>query len=615
MSSHVQLSAWILCIAFSAQASFAAAQPPTSPKLVTQVPNSIRIGTLRGNSPERGAIPIGRFAKSKTKKKFSRSIVFDRYLSLLVTDVDTVSQLSFTEVMTRLASQRRDLTKELLFSQWWDSANPKPGLTSGPHCNDVPPTDSQNLFPYQCAINGNVGRQEGEQASYSSDVFTQEPTGGDRAYSAIAVSNRIDLMSPYDARNLKYPDCGEYRIIFARNTGKTTMPATGNTPSKFGDKNNRNLISFEARIPNPDQSQESPQDFPPLCQQIMDFWYRLSDSSLSGVQRGKLIHDFFMLGKLDPYGGALPVPVIDVSNFEIGTGQIRTNQFMNTVTNPPKPQPCYNCLPPPPTPPTISPNDWVLREFRISAASNALQIVPVTVKTTPGSILFSSPTPPRGQDPRLSSLITAISKQIGGLLGGGSSPAKIADINSIQFSLLDGTANAYESDESKQGSGDIVAAYAQGNPPVTSSIDNAIQKAGSKRLFNDKNVVDRIRTQTCAGCHEYSDTIITNQAHTTFGFDPRGSLGGGAVWPTKACGDLGDCSLTQFTVPNVKSHPPMEFTQISEMILSPSESDNHSRWRYAISLTAECLMDYREFFIKKIEVGPLATPPASNCPH
>ena len=120
------------------------------------------------------------------------------------------------------------------------------------------------------------------------------------AYSAIAFSNRFDLVD--DAKNPT--DCGEYRIVFARNSGKL-------------DALNRNLVIFEARVAN-----SKPADGLQGCRPILDFWHGLSDPSISAVDRGVKLHDFYLKG--------LPgVPaIVNIDHYTFGTGQIRTNQFM-----------------------------------------------------------------------------------------------------------------------------------------------------------------------------------------------------------------------------------------------------------------------------------------------
>jgi len=59
-------------------------------------------------------------------------------------------------------------------------------------------------------------------------------------YTAIALSNRFDLTTPPSKGG---GDCGEYRIVFERNSGAA-------------DPKNRNLIIFEAVLPNPHPSPE-----------------------------------------------------------------------------------------------------------------------------------------------------------------------------------------------------------------------------------------------------------------------------------------------------------------------------------------------------------------------
>ena len=92
------------------------------------------------------------------------SLPLNRYLWIFVSDVDTTKAITFTEVMDQLVKQNGDpqLTKELLFSQMWDSAGQGPGLALGPHCDDdsspqPPPgiaeqtaTSLLNNFPYRC---------------------------------------------------------------------------------------------------------------------------------------------------------------------------------------------------------------------------------------------------------------------------------------------------------------------------------------------------------------------------------------------------------------------------------------------------------------------------------
>jgi hypothetical protein len=577
--------------------------------------------------PERGEVNLGQFKATSPPPVV---IPFNRYLSLLVTDLDTVNEISFAEVMDKLASyaSNKPFAKEMLFHEWWDTANQHPGLLLGPHCDDVPPTDPTKDFPYTCP------RQQDGNEARNTLMFTTDPLDG---YSAIAFSNRFDLLSPAVPSSVSgkvvYPDCGEYRIIFARNSGQTRPPIDPDTkrPGPFdsnaqlmarGDIFNRNLISFEARIKNPDPKSQDANDVPVGCLPILRFWYSLSKDSMSAAARGKALHDFFMTGSLGEFG-SIPA-VIDAANFTSESGQIRTNQFLNNVTNKPAVPPSgYN--PGIPGSTTVTPNDWLLREFRVQTGIDKdqrtkLSIVIDTTKSTPGSFLFKTLAAGATPDPRTVPLIWEIRSQIAALLGGETSSGQYPntkDINAIRFMPSKQRADAYQSDEgspckascSQNNEGDIVSAF---DSNVNLSIDIqddliAVNAANLKPTpFIAGNVVDRIRTQTCAGCHQFSDTKITSGG-ITLGFDPPGGLGGGAQWPTKACGDFGNClppavgpngSNTGFVVTSTSHHPPMQFTQVSEVTLTPSIADGGNGWRYAISSTAECMLDYREQFMQ-----------------
>ena len=96
----------------------------------------------------------------------------------------------------------------------------------------------------------------------------------------------------------------------------------------------------------------------------------------------------------------------------------------------------------------------------------------------------------------------------------------MGDINAIQFFTLKQGPNAYESDETIQGEGDIVQAYGGNNPNLNEDIQNDLKAVNAPGAIAAANIVDRVRTQTCAGCHQFSDTI-KKVGGDTFGFDPR----------------------------------------------------------------------------------------------
>ncbi|QRO01412.1 RICIN domain-containing protein [Archangium violaceum] len=208
----------------------------------------------------------------------------DARRSLAVTEKALVNGFTLRAVLDRLASQSgvSGLTGSQLFKQLWDTQNPSPGLTVGPHCNDVP---SVNGFPYRCRT------ADGAQA--------QNPDAEMDSYSAIGLFNRFDLAPANGA------DCGEYRMVFAR------------APSGA-----RNFIIFEAVLanPRPDLGLEG-------CRPIAKFWSDLSTNTDVTSRKNALVSFYFN-------GLSGFMPVVHVENYGVlgagrsTTGQVRTNQFL-----------------------------------------------------------------------------------------------------------------------------------------------------------------------------------------------------------------------------------------------------------------------------------------------
>ena len=137
------------------------------------------------NNPERGGLRL-QFQRQRVlpgvtvRPPAPGAPALDPRKSIFITDVDTVTKLTFFDVMDQLRKQSNDptLTPLRLFQQWWDTAAAAPGLFVAPHCEPV-----LNGFPYRCP--------RPEAAEATSDPFTN-PTGP-QGYSAIAYSNRFDL--------------------------------------------------------------------------------------------------------------------------------------------------------------------------------------------------------------------------------------------------------------------------------------------------------------------------------------------------------------------------------------------------------------------------------------
>ncbi len=465
--------------------------------------------------PERGGLMLGTSEqRSKPSPYVSGAEKFpiDPRLSIFVTDKRTVEQLTFAEVMQQLVDQGGDpkLTKEDLFARWWDSEN----LTASDsiaenHCDDEvkalkppqPPDPNTDLatfngFKFRCP------RPEGKEAK-NPNPFDPTSDGG---YIAIAYSNRFDLADPSGR------DCGQHRVVFARVSG-TKNPVQ------------RNLIIFEARVRNPSPPANVALNpaFPPNasavndpgilqnlmgCKPIIDFWVSLSDPSMSTVDRGKKLKDFFLKG-LPGFG-----PTIHVDNYRgDGNGQIRTNQFLDHGSNRPDP-----------TDPSQKPNfDWTLREFKIARSRNpsTILIIPQTVKSNPGTALFD----PATTDPRASSFYDQVIGQLGPLLGG---QGGVGSIDTFSYNNPD-TFNSFESDEgahpvfSSDGKlGSVFLQFKAGRGELFARLSTELAKRNP--TLTPDQVVARLQTQTCSGCHEFSnkgDVLHPN---------PANDLGPGLNW-------------------------------------------------------------------------------------
>ena len=259
---------------------------------------------------------------------------------------------------------------------------------------------------------------------------------------------------------------------------------------------NRNLIIFEALVPNPDpRADPSDKDGPFAklagCRPIVEFWLSLSNTEMTTSERGKALHDFFLNGlPKDSIAEGLPKddigPIVNTRHYAGGpaSGQIRTNQFME--------------------------GSWTLREFKTYGGS----IVPATVKSNPGNALFWSTA---SEDPRSRELEYYLVSQdaLENIRGITSQKDAAGERSVFTFAFALTTAgldhlNSFDSMASLESQGDVVEAVNKCRErsgempcPLEEKIDTELDKAGSPLDAN--NIIRRIRTQTCAGCHHYSN--------------------------------------------------------------------------------------------------------------
>jgi hypothetical protein len=396
-----------------------------------------------------------------------RTAPLDPRRSLFVTDVATLTGADFSLARTldQLARQtgNRQLTGLQLFRQLWDTQNPGPGLRLGPHCDDEQTggAPSLNGFPLAC------GRAEGRQADAALDPAGISPATYLAAYRPIALVNRFDLAPPTGEH------CGEYRIVYAKD------PAVGG---------GRNLIIFEAVLPNP-----RPDCGLAACRPIQEGWASLTDQPSASV-RAERLEQFYFTGVR-----GFP-PVIHYKHFALGggasgryagtTGQIRTNQFMQTP--------------------------WLLREYQLRFTPAArrrpadLTFVPVELKNNPMGLLF---------DPTLPTSTSAYAAASGDL-----QRVFVDDVASLASASLPAISMTTEPEHdageaeaartSNQSRYTFHFARGGGQSSFRTALATRLSALGSSLTPDD--IVARAQTQSCAGCHDLSNNA---------------PIGGGLTWP------------------------------------------------------------------------------------
>jgi hypothetical protein len=377
------------------------------------------------------------------------STQLDLRKSFAVTDQALLTGFSLQRVLDQLTHQAATPTTSLgLYQQWWDTQHTAAQkTTNGPHCDDETTggLPSHDGFPWQCPRN-------------EADLDTTNPfdSAGNAFVFPIGVFNRFDL-APTDGSN-----CGEYRIVF------------GNTRS-------RNLVIFEAVLPNP-----SPTCGIDACRPVADLWASLSDAGRTVTDVRARLEQLYFTG--------LPgfEPVVHINHYGVNGGQIRSNQFQSG---------------------SLAQQLWLLHEFKLGKVCTAgvcsVVITPTTVKTNPGTQLFSDAT----TDSRKATFQSEFVGQVANLA--------VNDINGFGMVIPDNV-NSGQSHSQSFDTGlespTITNNYGAVFSP-TGAFAHAIQtkltQIGS--TLTPAQIVARATTQSCGGCHEFSN----NQ-----------SLGGGLTWPS-----------------------------------------------------------------------------------
>ncbi len=377
--------------------------------------------------------------------------------SLFVTDATALAKFPLQAVLNQIVSTGSNDGQTALgvYQQLVDTLNTKAlGATSGPHCDDVKTNGVPSIdgFPIQCP------RQEGTLAK------TNPFVAGPNQLVPVGLVNRFDL-APSNGAN-----CGQYRIVYAKESGVT------NGFDRF-------LMIFEATLPNP-----KPSAGLAGCLPVAQFWDNLTDDN-DANDRAAQLKKFYFTG-LTAANGEVFSPVIRAAHYGFGggtnTGQIRANMFMFQTGF----------------------QEWELREFRLSqqcatAAGSTTSTCHLTAKNT-----GVQANPFGGLFARTDATGLAFQQSFLGQV------QALAAATAPAISFVDPVSdNAGESDE--QDSSNDYAFQAQGN----TSFQNAItaKLAALKRTdLTATNILDRATTQSCAGCHELSNVQ---------------NLGAGLIWP------------------------------------------------------------------------------------
>ena len=381
--------------------------------------------------------------------------------SLFVTELEVLEQaVSLEDVLGALADDVGNpaFGPLTLWQQLWDTQNTGPGLGLGFNCDDQLDANGNpvlNGFPIQCPRN--------EGAEVNVDPFDPNLPS---FYELIALVNRMDL-APTDGAN-----CGEFRAIFARSAGS------------------RNLLIFEAVLPNP-----NPGCGLEGCRAVARFWEKLSEVD-DPARRAAALRKFYLRGF--PSRGI--EPVIRAAHFNVGTGQIRTNQFMSGP----------------------NPQRWQLREFKLvqlcPTGGNCMPLfAPVTTKQNPFGELFDETSGLPRTFPFQRQYLTQI---------------KNLAVNDIHGFFAEAPDRFNAGQSTSQTSENNYPSHFAGSPHFRAAIDFRLNRIGS-RLTAD-HLVRRSMAMSCAGCHQLSNNA------------PANDLGGGITWPPSLSFVHVDETLTEF---------------------------------------------------------------------
>ena len=300
--------------------------------------------------------------------------------------------------------------------------------------NTLTTTSKTNGF-----VNIPLGKRTEEAKLNSTDLI-------DKNMLPTAIFNRFDLSSSSGKH------CGEYRIVY----------------HKKSDTSGRFFLIFEARYPNP-----KPNEGLAGCFAVADFWQKIGQKTKA--QALVELEKFFYQGL--QHGGVNLPAAINFAHYTHGTGQVRSNQFVDSP--------------------------WQLREFKTDIDANGKTIlVADTVKNNPLTELFANEKNSDSDALKASRIYFNNDfnhQYIDNLLAPekhSSNPNASSIING--FSL--NSSNQYNEFQSNSNSKDNTASPS--NTTLNTAISNKLTKLSS---YTPEMIRNRAEAMSCGGCHQNSN--------------------------------------------------------------------------------------------------------------
>jgi hypothetical protein len=300
--------------------------------------------------------------------------------------------------------------------------------------NTLTTTSKTNGF-----VNIPLGKRTEEAKLNSTDLI-------DKNMLPTAIFNRFDLSSSSGKH------CGEYRIVY----------------HKKSDTSGRFFLIFEARYPNP-----KPNEGLSGCFAVADFWQKIGQKTKA--QALVELEKFFYQGL--QHGGVNLPAAINFAHYTHGTGQVRSNQFVDSP--------------------------WQLREFKTDIDANGKTIlVADTVKNNPLAELFANEKNSDSGALKASRIYFNNDfnhQYIDNLLA----PEKHSS-NPNAGSIINGfslnSSNQYNEFQSNSNSKDNTASPS--NTTLNTAISNKLTKLSS---YTPEMIRNRAEAMSCGGCHQNSN--------------------------------------------------------------------------------------------------------------